>query len=50
MHELAHHEHTVRRALLYPALALALAAAPSKATAAAKATLALTCAQQQCAT
>ena len=46
MHELAHHHHTVRRALLYPALALALAAS-SKATAA---SLALTCAQWQCAT
>ena len=48
MHELAHHHHTVRRALLYPALALALAAS-SEATAAA-ASLALTCAQWQCAT
>ena len=47
MHELAHHHHTVRRALFYPALALALAAS-SKATAAAS--LALTCAQWQCAT
>ena len=49
MHELAHHEHTVRRALLYPALAFALATASSKATASAKASLALTCAQSQCA-
>ena len=47
MHELAPHEHTVRRALLYPALALALATASSKATA--SASFALTCAQSQCA-